>query len=949
MKKRNGFYWPGLLLLLGLSAPAADTLNTWIGGDQSADGNSMMNGENWDTGFAPTLTSSTKTDSFVIEQDGAYAVWTSSASAASHPGVWQVGNTTDHPKVTLEFISTRLVNGELTNDNASTLVLLDLRAQGSNTTIRVHKGFCISLQSTSTGWAHILGPEITLEGDGVLLFNSTTVPSRDYGDLALSFTESNSRPSYRLKGDVRTSNAVTLSSTGTGGVNGSAYLDLAGYTLEGGALRLGTLDMRGEDGNQSGFGSISLSGGTLVLAGDLIVRSDPAGLKQDGTPLTQDSCIHAGGLTSAIRLGGSFVVNSTHGELWNLATVNLTMSGDGSSVQTLEVMSEDRGVSKNATSDNFAWGDLRVARGASVRLADEFDNSASDGGAPEALYVNSLILEPGSRLDLNGRNIYYFGTLSVDETAVLIENGGALIQAPVSLAPVSNTIFPLEGFSAAAGYGYWIGPMTVGDLDGDGQAELVFQTSDEESTDGDGGIFAYKYEKGALKTLPGFPVDDAKMRAYFKYNADAKSYMYLNNLRIADLGTGRGNEAIFTYSSGVYSLDAAGEFHTLISGMNYTYAAGRIAIADIDRDGKMELTTCGRNANGENVSVHSFGEDGTATLRFRARVPAQNGIVAMSAMVDVDGDKRPELLFAPTGDLSANQSYGGTAGTSYGLSVFEADGTPVVSQLDSSLMLTNLHVSAYCGEGPGGGISAADFTGDGVPEFFFCSARDNKGHFNIIDQAGNLILTVNSISSNGFALFDLDKDGDYEVLYGTKLYDYQDGEAVVVQTLPLPTAFPYFVDYVTPILADFTGDQIPEAVYITRPSTSVGMNYGRAIVVYDFVQNRILPGFPVSLTNPEADTEYWGMGRHSRWMDTIPLIADLDQDGCWEIVAFAGSFYNRTAQTYTGYLNIIDTPYLIPDNGLSPMETGWTMMGQNVQNTFVYPASRILPSFLILR
>lgn len=946
MKIRNGFYWPGIFLFLGLAAQAANTLNTWIGGDQSADSNSMMNGENWDTGVAPTLTSTTTTDSFVFEQDGTYAVWTSSASGISHPGPWTVGNMTDHPKVTLEFISTRLVNGELTNDNASTISMLNFHARGSNTTIRIHKGLCLALQSTSSGWAHELGPEIAFEGDGVLLFNSATIPAHDYGDLALSFTESNTRPSYLLKGMVRTSNTLTLSTTGTGGVNGCAYLDLAGQTLMGGDLRLGTLDMRGEDGNQSGFGSITLSGGTLVLTGNLTTRSDPNGLKQDGTPLTLDSSIHAGGLVAAIRLGGSFIVNSTHNEMWNLATVNLTMDGDGSAVQTLEVMSEDRGVSKNATSDNFAWGNLKVAGGASVRLADDFDNSVADGGSPEALYVNSLILEPGARLDLNGRNVYYFGTLSVDETAVLIENGGALIQAPVSLAPVSNTIFPLEGFSAEAGNGYWIGPMTVGDLDNDGKVELVFQTTDEESTDGDGGVFAYKYGQGVLNPLPGFLVDDEKMRAYFKYNAN--SYIYLNNLRIVDLGTGRGNEAVFTYGSGIYSLDAAGEFHTLVSGQAYTYAAGRIAIADIDRDGRMEISTCGRNANGDNVTVHSFGEDGTATLRFQARVPAQNGIVAMSAMVDIDGDKRPEILFMPTGDTSADQSYGGTAGTSYGLSVYKADGTLARSQLDSSMVLTNLHISAYCGEGPGG-ISAADFTGDGIPEFFFCSARDTKGHFNIVDQAGDTILQVNSVSANGFALFDLDKDGDYEVLYGNKLYDCRDGEAVVVQTLPQPTAFPYFVNYVTPILADFTGDQIPEAVYIGRPSSSVGDIYGRAIIVYDFVQQKILPGFPITLTNPEADTAYWGMGRLGRWTDTIPLVADLDHDGCWEIVAFAGSFYNRTAQTYTGYLNIIDTPYAVPDNGLSAMETGWTMMGHDMQNTFVYPASRIRPSFLILR
>ena len=251
-----------------------------------------------------------------------------------------------------------------------------------------------------------------------------------------------------------------------------------------------------------------------------------------------------------------------------------------------------------------------------------------------------------------------------------------------------------------------------------------------------------------------------------------------------------------------------------------------------------------------------------------------------------------------------------------GISVFSPDGSPVTSALDPSLVLTNIFFNSKMGEGPGA-FSAADFTGDGIPEFFLCSARDNTGHFTVVDQLGETLLTVSSISANGFALLDVDYDGDYEALYGPTLYDWVDGAAVAVDTLPNPATTSFFVPHAAPVLADFTGDGIPEAVYITAPNTVPGNRYGRDICVYNFVTGEMLPGFPISLANPDATSQYWGMGQLGRWTATVPLVADLDGDGFWEIFAAAGSWYNREAQPFQAYLNIIDTPYAVPASTFS--------------------------------
>ena len=66
-------------------------------------------------------------------------------------------------------------------------------------------------------------------------------------------------------------------------------------------------------------------------------------------------------------------------------------------------MSQDRGPIGTGFVDNFALGVLEV-QSTYLQLIDSADNAS--GADPEAMYIDSLIVTPGSTLDLNGLTVY---------------------------------------------------------------------------------------------------------------------------------------------------------------------------------------------------------------------------------------------------------------------------------------------------------------------------------------------------------------------------------------------------------------------------------------------------------------------------------------------------------------------------------------------------------------
>jgi len=270
-------------------------------------------------------------------------------------------------------------------------------------------------------------------------------------------------------------------------------------TLYGGALGTGGL-VNAEGGTISGFGSLtgSLTNagnvdffGTTSLVGDLenlgtghfLVRNDQTLVTghttNDGTIETLNGqVIFEGGLTnngallfdpatitvSTLDVGGTgflaesgppgdrFIItrdfNNASVENAQWSTDNTVFQFNGGSrdmgdPQLLEVAGIDIGSTAAGWTDNFVFGTLEIGSSATyVQLVDSFDNSADCLGGyceiwnREALYVDNLVLDAGTVLDLAGLNLYVLGNFT--------DNGGSILNGTVTLAsavPLPATVY----------------------------------------------------------------------------------------------------------------------------------------------------------------------------------------------------------------------------------------------------------------------------------------------------------------------------------------------------------------------------------------------------------------------------------------------------------------------------------------------------------------------------
>jgi RHS repeat-associated protein len=235
------------------------------------------------------------------------------------------------------------------------------------------------------------------------------------------------------------------------------------------------------NGPISGPGTLT-NAGSLTLAGSATLYLDPAALVNSGTltvsaNLTLDigsagkttSAENTGSLGAAgggvIDLncplavdGSGFLAGQTSGTLFvrgNLTggTTNTELyapaqpvlfAGSGTPVnpQLLEVMSQDQGANGAAFAKNFTYDQVVITNYTYVRLVDQAQNAAAPG--TESLYVNSLVVQNGATLDLNGLHVYSRDT-QINGTVV----GGTVTTLPSGGPVALNT--PSPGNIVAAG------------------------------------------------------------------------------------------------------------------------------------------------------------------------------------------------------------------------------------------------------------------------------------------------------------------------------------------------------------------------------------------------------------------------------------------------------------------------------------------------------------------
>jgi len=187
--------------------------------------------------------------------------------------------------------------------------------------------------------------------------------------------------------------------------------------------------------------------------------------------------LHAVGGARIKLAGASFGNDSTDpAALDDLLNVELDFGpAAAGGVSTVEVAAADNGAGVPGLNlvGRFALGTLTVgaAEPAGVQLVDASDNQPDTEGA-EALYVNELVLGPGSTLDLNGLNLYY-NTL-IDMGGTVVANGGEL--QPIYLAgdvdddgdvDIDDFVELKKSFGATQG-----ATQADGDLNGDGAVNL---------------------------------------------------------------------------------------------------------------------------------------------------------------------------------------------------------------------------------------------------------------------------------------------------------------------------------------------------------------------------------------------------------------------------------------------------------------------------------------------
>lgn len=194
-------------------------------------------------------------------------------------------------------------------------------------------------------------------------------------------------------------------------LNNSGIVQVAG----GGLTFGGTVQNSGLMGATNGtmrFQSTAVNTGTLALHSSTAIFQQNLTLDSTGV-LTADNA-------STLRIHRDFLNNSTQNTSFDLLHATVIFDGGGPT-QTLTVAGLDLGLTFDGFTNNFALGTLQIGDAANATVS-------LSGPAGRALYVNSLTLQSGSVLRLNGLTIYTATPAVLDGTVV--SDGGMILLIP---------------------------------------------------------------------------------------------------------------------------------------------------------------------------------------------------------------------------------------------------------------------------------------------------------------------------------------------------------------------------------------------------------------------------------------------------------------------------------------------------------------------------------------
>ena len=228
--------------------------------------------------------------------------------------------------------------------------------------------------------------------------------------------------------------ATNTNMTGVNVASASNVVTSGGRWVFGGTL-MGPLNNTGKvitAGASSIYGSIvnntgaiiDLTGGATALYGSVANSGTLTGSFSGcptciglpvGLRIESDlSMAEGGGLSIAggsVEVGRSFFSTAFDSQPFNMLAGGIRMNNSGQGASTMEAMSRDYGPAGAALradiDSSFPVGILEVGPNATVlNLVDAFDNDARGQSVREAVYVETLIVNPGSRLNTGGIKVY---------------------------------------------------------------------------------------------------------------------------------------------------------------------------------------------------------------------------------------------------------------------------------------------------------------------------------------------------------------------------------------------------------------------------------------------------------------------------------------------------------------------------------------------------------------
>ena len=286
---------------------------------------------------------------------------------------------------------------EMAHGNISVLTaaILDSVTINGNISLTHATGDYLILKNTVTlnGSLFIGATDGSTSGIVYLGYGSNTNPVTLTGNATLVFGGATNNT---IVNDVSTGTATLTSTVTVRGKTGRMFNNyVTGTLLDQGTISADVLGGTITAGNYVGFyqntGTFEASnGGVLVVSGAGITNS-LAGLIESPT--------------GTIQFGSSLLTTATSTANFDpQGNVTFNLNANAASAKLLEAASQDLGDTAAGFVNNSAFGSLNLTNSTYVKLVDLTHNTGSS--IKEAVYVDSLTVDPYTTLDLNNVKLY---------------------------------------------------------------------------------------------------------------------------------------------------------------------------------------------------------------------------------------------------------------------------------------------------------------------------------------------------------------------------------------------------------------------------------------------------------------------------------------------------------------------------------------------------------------